>query len=322
MLHDGNFDKDVRAKMKDVFLCHASEDKEIVVRPLAETLEKENISYWLDEAEIKWGDSITQKVSEGLSISKYVIVIISQAFISKNWPQKELYSALNLEITSGNVKVLPLLHGNPIEKQTILNKIPLLNDKLYFEWKDNAEEIVHALSSRLGNKLTMPENHTISTTRPLRGKSPSFPLPEIRKRFTQQDKDIFLKNSFDTIKRYFKDALMAFEKQYPEVTTDITEVNNLKFISKIYIEGEIANQCKIWIGGISSSDSILYSSDSFIIDNDNSYNEMLFITDNETSIGLKPTMSSSFLHQNNDAQLSDIEAAEHLWKLYTERLSS
>lgn len=57
------------SKHRDIFLCHASEDKLKVVKPLVAALNEAGISYWYDEAEIKWGDSVIQKVNEGLMIS-------------------------------------------------------------------------------------------------------------------------------------------------------------------------------------------------------------------------------------------------------------
>ena len=78
--------------MRDVFLCHASEDKEIIVRPIARECRKHQITCWVDEAEILWGDSIIEKVNEGLKMSQYVIVVLSESFIAKNFPKKELYS--------------------------------------------------------------------------------------------------------------------------------------------------------------------------------------------------------------------------------------
>jgi hypothetical protein len=39
------------------FLCHAGEDKEQVVRPLARKLEDTGITCWLDEAEVRWGEN-------------------------------------------------------------------------------------------------------------------------------------------------------------------------------------------------------------------------------------------------------------------------
>jgi hypothetical protein len=139
---------------KDIFLCHSSEDKEEVVKPIFEACNQAEISCWYDEAEIKWGDSITQKVNEGLRISQYVIVVFSTAFIEKNWPKRELNSVLNLEASTGEVKVLPLLVGTEQEKSAILAGFPLLNDKRYLPWDGDLRKIVEALLSRLGRLST------------------------------------------------------------------------------------------------------------------------------------------------------------------------
>jgi len=87
-------------ELKDVFICHASEDKPEIIKPLVASFEREGISYWYDEVEIKWGHSIPDKINEGLRISRYVIVVISKSFLSKNWPKRELNSALNIEAST------------------------------------------------------------------------------------------------------------------------------------------------------------------------------------------------------------------------------
>src|SRR5208337_2974813 len=98
--------------MRDIFICHAGEDKDEIVRPMVEAFSQSGISCWYDEAEIRWGDSIVQKVNEGLASSRYVVVVFSPAFVQKNWPQRELNAALNQEASAGEVKVLPLLVGS------------------------------------------------------------------------------------------------------------------------------------------------------------------------------------------------------------------
>jgi len=50
----------------DVFICHASEDKDDVAVPLARTLEDAGLLVWLDKHEIKLGDSLREKIDEGL----------------------------------------------------------------------------------------------------------------------------------------------------------------------------------------------------------------------------------------------------------------
>ena len=139
-------------QIKDVFLCHAHEDKKTVVRPLAEALKKAGISYWLDEAELRWGDGMPKVIlTKGLASSQYVIVILSSHFLKdeKTWPQTEFYTALNEEISSGEVKVLPLLVGSENDKNEILDKYPMIKGKLYLSWDDGAEHIVHKLLQRL-----------------------------------------------------------------------------------------------------------------------------------------------------------------------------
>lgn len=135
---------------KDVFLCHASEDKSAVIRPLAIALDAVGISYWLDEAEIHWGDSITGKVNEGLRQSRFVVVVMSEAFVAKHWPQREFNAVLNEEASTGEVRVLPLIVGSRTERRHIMSEYPLLNDKLYLEWDGGADKVVQALKGKLG----------------------------------------------------------------------------------------------------------------------------------------------------------------------------
>jgi RNA-directed DNA polymerase len=94
--------------MKDVFLCHATADKDAYVRVFADTLRQHGISYWLDEAEIKWGDHVRASINNGLATSRYVIAFISDAFLARKWPEDEMNAALSLEETRGCKVLLPL----------------------------------------------------------------------------------------------------------------------------------------------------------------------------------------------------------------------
>ena len=48
----------VSKKKWDLFICHASEDKEVVARPLAEYLREKGYRVWYDEFSLKIGDSL------------------------------------------------------------------------------------------------------------------------------------------------------------------------------------------------------------------------------------------------------------------------
>ena len=303
--------------MRDIFICHAGEDKEEIVRPMVESFSQSGISCWYDEAEIKWGDSIVQKVNEGLAASRYVVVVFSPAFVQKNWPQRELNSVLNQEASTGEVKVLPLIVGSEEEKRQILKQFPLLNDKRYLPWDGDLRNIVNALLSRLHPNDASAFGQTKTTpTLGLR-----VPLPKIKKKFSQRDKDLFLRNSFVVIRDYFQSALQELGYQYQEVETDFVDVHNFKFIATIYVRGEVANKCKIWVGGLSSSDAIVYHSGQFAIEGDNSFSDMLSVADDAQTLGFKPSGMWFHGQQDDREQLLTAEAAgEYLWRRLTEHL--
>ncbi|MEI7823949.1 MAG: toll/interleukin-1 receptor domain-containing protein [Chlorobiaceae bacterium] len=99
-----------RATYEGIFLSHTSADKPFV-RELKKRLEAHGVkNVWLDEAEIMLGDSLTKKIDEGLKKSKYIGVVLSTKSIKSAWVERELESAINREISTGEVIILPLLY--------------------------------------------------------------------------------------------------------------------------------------------------------------------------------------------------------------------
>jgi len=298
---------------KDVFICHASEDKIDIIYPLIEALNKHKISYWFDEAEIRWGDSLIGKINEGLRISKYVIVVLSSNFTSKNWPIKEFETALNIEISSGEIKVLPLLVGSEEEKKEILERYPIINSKKYLTWGSSIDNIINEMLLRLGKRITQLEKPN--------EKQEDFDLPKIKKKFSTREKDIFLKEAFEKLKKYFQHGLKQMKEKYSEVETDFIEIIKFKFICKIYIKGEIANQCKIWIGGL-TSDSIAYNENKFDINNDNSMNGLFTIETNDYEIGFKPLIMFYIDNEFKDIELlNEDQLARLIWKKFLDPIT-
>lgn len=95
-------------KQWDVFISHASEDKENFVRPLANKLTSMNVKVWYDEFTLKVGDSLSEKINEGLSKSDYGIVVLSKNFFNKEWPRTELAALETKAVNSGRKIILPI----------------------------------------------------------------------------------------------------------------------------------------------------------------------------------------------------------------------
>lgn len=79
-----------------IFLSHNSADKPFA-RRLASDLEAQGIGYWLDEAEIKVGESLIERIREGIDDAAYVAVILSPDSVKSLWVQREVDVAINQE---------------------------------------------------------------------------------------------------------------------------------------------------------------------------------------------------------------------------------
>lgn len=123
----------------EIFISHASEDKESIARPLYNALIARGITVWFDEAAIKIGDSLRRKIDEGLSKCKYGVVILSPTFLEKEWPQRELDGLVARETASGKKAVLPIWHG--LDRDKLLSYSPTLADKLAGKSEDGAEKL-------------------------------------------------------------------------------------------------------------------------------------------------------------------------------------
>lgn len=128
LIHNQGFGLDIDNNPEyDVFISHASEDKNEVVRPLVSALVDRDIIVWYDEFEMKIGDSLRRKIDKGLANSRFGIVILSKDFIKKGWTNYEL-DGLVTKAVSGEQIILPVWHN--ITKKEVMDFSPSLVDKL------------------------------------------------------------------------------------------------------------------------------------------------------------------------------------------------
>ena len=135
----------------DVFISHATEDKEKVARPLAVALDEEGLRVWYDEFELKIGDSLRRKIDSGIARSRFGVVIISPSFFDKGWPRYEL-DGLVTRVVTGEQVLLPLWHN--VTKTDVIGHSPSLADKVArstseFTIDEIAAEIADVIKSDL-----------------------------------------------------------------------------------------------------------------------------------------------------------------------------
>jgi hypothetical protein len=126
----------------DVFVCHASEDKDDFVRPLARGLETHGLKVWFDEFTLTVGDSLRRSIDHGLAGSRFGVVVISPDFLHKEWPQRELDGLVAREIDGVKV-ILPVWHN--ITADLIRKYSPTLADRLAVSSGRGLEHVTAAL---------------------------------------------------------------------------------------------------------------------------------------------------------------------------------
>lgn len=131
----------------DVFICHASEDKDEFVRPLAEALREHHIDVWYDEFVLNIGDSLRVAIDRGLSESRFGIVVLSASFFKKSWPQRELNGLVARETAEGRSLVLPIWHK--VHREDVLRYSPPLADAVSISSDEGLSRVVQALLKRL-----------------------------------------------------------------------------------------------------------------------------------------------------------------------------
>lgn len=95
--------------MWDVFISHATEDKENFVRPLALALRAYGLQVWYDEFALSLGDSLSESIGRGLANSRFGIVVLSPQFFQKKWTHRELRGLIGRDVHEEKI-ILPLWH--------------------------------------------------------------------------------------------------------------------------------------------------------------------------------------------------------------------
>ncbi len=141
------------SKKYDVFVSHASEDKEDFVREFANCLRSKGLIVWYDEFELSIGDSLRRKIDAGLGNSKYGIIVLSVNFFNKEWPQKELDGLFSKDEGS----ILPIWHK--ISKDEVKKYSPMIAGLLAL---NTTSFTIEEIADKIATKIKGGKNETPS----------------------------------------------------------------------------------------------------------------------------------------------------------------
>lgn len=127
----------------DFFISHASPDKEDFVDGLVSRAQSAGLNVWYDRSAILWGESIRQKIDEGLRRSYFGVVVLSPHFFERQWTQYELDAIVQRDL-SGSGRLLPIWHR--LSQDDVAKQAPSLAGRLALPTANySTEQIVEEL---------------------------------------------------------------------------------------------------------------------------------------------------------------------------------
>ena len=144
-------------KTWDVFLSHASEDKESIAIPLVRALEQRGLRVWYDASVLQIGDRLRERIEEGLRNSSAAVVILSRDFFRKQWTRLELDGLFSLEEATGK-KILPVWHS--LEQGDVARYSPILAGRLAGRTSDGIDNLANLLVGAVTGVPSSDHSHT------------------------------------------------------------------------------------------------------------------------------------------------------------------
>ena len=151
-------------KQWDVFISYATEDKEAVAAPLANELKSRGLRVWYDDFELRVGDSLSRSIDNGISRSRFGLVILSKSFFDKSWTQHEL-GGLVARTNNEEHRLLPIWHE--ISKDEVITHSAPLADKVALLTSDlGIDEIADKITSEVTGSPVLPARSDTTPPQP------------------------------------------------------------------------------------------------------------------------------------------------------------
>lgn len=145
-------------------------------------------------------------------------------------------------------------------------------------------------------------------------------LPNLNRAPSDIDRRRFITNGFNTIKNVFEANLQQVEQEESRIQTDFQLVTNTDFRAELFLDGKSKCICRIWQGGMLSSDGICYAEGR--AHSDNSCNEIISLAEGG-QLAFRAIMAMghfSFEKQFDLNNMSPEQTAEYLWQRFVSSL--
>ncbi|MDR1284381.1 MAG: toll/interleukin-1 receptor domain-containing protein [Opitutaceae bacterium] len=136
---------------RDVFLCHAWDDRTGAAKELHDLLESRGVSVWFSEKDVLLGSNLLREIDKGLAKSKVGVVLVTPSFLNRvrgeGIADKELSALLARDL------LVPIVHNTTYE--ALRDVSPLLGSR---SGLSTAEDPMDTVSAKLAELIAVIPN--------------------------------------------------------------------------------------------------------------------------------------------------------------------
>ena len=134
--------------LRDIFLCHAWDDRKESAKELHDLLESNGVSVWFSEKDIPLGTSFLREIDKGLVKSKIGIVLVTPDFLKRI--QNEGVADKELSALLARDQLVPIVHNTTYEE--LRDVSPLLGSR---NGLDTSEDTMENIAQKLAELITI-----------------------------------------------------------------------------------------------------------------------------------------------------------------------
>jgi hypothetical protein len=134
--------------LRDIFLCHAWDDRKGVAKELHDLLESLGVSVWFSEKDVLLGSNLLREIDKGLVKSRIGIVLVTPSFLNRiageGIADKELSALLATDL------LVPIVHDTTYD--ALRDASPLLGSR---SGLDTAEDPIKNIAAKLAELVAL-----------------------------------------------------------------------------------------------------------------------------------------------------------------------
>jgi hypothetical protein len=310
--------------MADFFVSYTSVDK-AWAEWIGYVLEEEGFTVVIQAWDFRPGSNFVLEMQRAATEADRTIMVLSPDYLKSQFASPEWAAAFAHDPQGLKRKLVPIMvwHCQPSGLLRSVVHISLVGED------QNAARrlLLEGINSKRAKPTQRPSFPGSATQRPTKSfpglaksgsTSPAPYVPNLKRAPTDADKRRFSRQAFEVIKAHFQAALDHLAQRGDAVEWDLQLNTATEFTAEAFLHGKSTCRCRVWLGGMHSSDSISYAEGQWHYES-NACNEILSVSDNQGELHLTSLMGMGFgqLERLFDLKrMTQEQAADYLWRRF------